>query len=616
MYQGKWKLYTTKEISPSGWLKQQLKIQAAGLNGNLDKVWRDVRDSAWIGKTADSWERVPYWLDGFIPLAYLLEDEDLICRAKRYIDAILARQKPDGWICPCPEEKRKDYDTWAVLLITKVLTVYYECSDDERIPDILYRILKNYYDLLAGGNIKLFGWGKFRWFEGFIAINKLYEIYREPWLIDLAKLLKEQGQDYCDIMEQWKTPLNKATMETHIVNLCMAMKTEAVSCNILQQPYGKLADKWRAILKKYNGTPTELFTGDECLSGLSPIQGTELCGVVEQMYSYELLFAYTGDKKWAELLEVLAYNALPASISDDMWTHQYVQQSNQISCIKFPGKSVFRTNNSEAHLFGLEPHFGCCTANFGQGWPKLALSAFMHNGNTIISAVPVPSVLHTQIAGKPVTISLKTDYPFQNTFTYHIDCTDGSDFRFEIRIPSFAINPRLNGRPVKSGSTASVHIKGSIVVTVQYDTVPKLVNRPYGLKSLRCGSLIFSLPVACEKKMVEYIRDGVERKFPYCDYEYIGKSDWGYAFSSTAFFKEFRQVADVPFSSENPPVTVKTQMRKLDWGLEDGYETVCAKKPKSRKPISKEEEITLYPYGCAKLRMTEMPLLPDKKVKN
>ena len=86
----KWNFYTSKELKPKGWVKRQLEIQAEGLSGNLDKVWRDVRDSAWIGGDADGWERVPYWLDGFIPLAYLLEDEDMISRAKKYIDAILS----------------------------------------------------------------------------------------------------------------------------------------------------------------------------------------------------------------------------------------------------------------------------------------------------------------------------------------------------------------------------------------------------------------------------------------------------------------------------------------------------------------------------------------------
>lgn len=60
--------FTANEITPKGWLREQLLLQAKGLSGNLDKVWPDVRDSAWIGGDREGWERVPYWLDGFIPL--------------------------------------------------------------------------------------------------------------------------------------------------------------------------------------------------------------------------------------------------------------------------------------------------------------------------------------------------------------------------------------------------------------------------------------------------------------------------------------------------------------------------------------------------------------------
>ena len=600
-----WNFYSSNEIKPEGWLRRQLEIQAEGLSGNLDKVWRDVRDSAWIGGNAEGWERVPYWLDGFIPLAYLLENEDMIARAKKYIDAILSYQKPDGWICPCAEEKIPTYDTWAIQLISKVLTVYYNCSSDERIPDALYRVMKNYYDLLSEGTIKLFAWGKYRWFEAFIAIDFLMERYNEPWISDLAKILKAQGIDYNTLTELWKRPLNKWTLDTHIVNLVMMLKYEAVSSDILGETYTDAAERLSEILKAYNGTAVGLFTGDECLSGLSPIQGTELCAVAEQMYSYEHLFAATGDVKWLERLEVLAFNALPATISDDMWTHQYVQMSNQIACQKFPGRSIFRTNNHEAHLFGLEPHFGCCTSNFNQAWPKLTLSAFMYNADEVISAVPVPTSLTTD----EFSISLDTKYPFENSFTYTVESK--KNITLKVRIPSFAKNVTANGRLASGTNMLSFSVKEGekTVITVSFETSPELIDRPNDLKCVKCGSLVFSLPIKYEKKMHEYTAKGIERKFPYCDYEYIPKSDWSYAYSSDSFTLELCEISDIPFSSETPPVVVKAKIKKIDWGFEDGFDTVCAKIPESRLPLGEEEEIELYPYGAAKLRMTELPLI-------
>ena len=597
-----WNLYTSKEIKPAGWLRRQLEIQAESLSGNLDKIWPDIRNSAWIGGTAEGWERVPYWLDGFIPLAYLLENEDMIARAKRYIDCIVASQKPDGWLCPCSDEARATYDTWAVQLITKVLTVYYECSGDERIPQVIYRALRNYYDLLQSGSIRLFDWGKFRWYECYIAIDFTYRRTPEDWLLDLARILKEQGADYNEFVDRWKRPLNKWTFETHIVNLGMMLKHEAMVSGLLNTEYTDNAEYLHSILSQYNGTPVGLFTGDECLSGLSPIQGTELCAVVEQMYSYELLYACTGDAKWAERLELLAFNALPATISDDMWAHQYVQMSNQIACQKFPGKSLFRTNNNEAHLFGLEPNYGCCTANFNQGWPKLALSTFMHQGDTVINVLPVAASLKTE----DCSIEIETNYPFENSFTYTIEANN--PFNFKVRIPSFAENCMINGK-LFTGSVASFEIAAGEkkVITMSFETTPHFVERPHKLTTVQMGSLVFSVPISYEKKMLEYEAKGVVRKFPYCDYEYIPTSDWNYAYCSDELCVERKEIDAIPFSSDCPPIVVKTQVQKIDWGLADGYETVCAKVPESRTPISEVQEIELYPYGCAKLRMTEIP---------
>jgi len=600
----KWNFYTSKELKPQGWLKRQLEIQAESLSGNLDRVWPDVRESAWIGGDREGWERVPYWLDGFIPLAYLLENEDMITRAKKYIDAILLAQKEDGWICPCSEEERATYDTWAIQLITKVLTVYYECSGDERIPEVIYKTLKNYYDLLKTHTISLFNWGQFRWYEGFIAIGFTYDRYKEKWLLELASILKEQGADYNTFIERWKRPLNTWRFDTHIVNLMMMLKHEAVTCGLLNEEYTDNAEYLLSVLEQYNGTPVGLFTGDECLSGLSPIQGTELCAVVEQMYSYELLYAYTGNNKWAERLEVLAFNALPATISDDMWAHQYVQMSNQISCEAFPGKSLFRTNGSEAHLFGLEPNFGCCTANFNQGWPKLALSTFMHQGNTVINTLPVPSELKTE----DKYITLQTNYPFENSFTYTIeaDC----EFTLQLRIPSFAENIIINNQKCDNHDPVFKIAAGTTqTITVSFDTKVYLQKRPHDLNTVKCGSLVFAIPISYEKIIREYVADNVERKYPYCDYSYLPLSDWNYAYCDKNFAVERRIVSDIPFSSDNPAVVIKASVQKIDWGLEDGYEKVCAKVPENREPLTEAEEISLYPYGCAKLRMTELPYI-------
>lgn len=600
----RWNTYTTNEIKPAGWIKKQLEIQSKGQNGNLDKMWPDVKDSGWIGGNAENWERVPCWLDGFVPLSYLLEDADMIARAKKYVDTIIANQQPDGWICPCTEEERDEYESWPILLITKVLVLYHSCTGDERIPKVVYGVLKNFYQRVKDGKVKFVRWTRSRWYESFFGIQFLLERYDEPWITELAKLLRENGTIYIDVMDRWEHPLNYSTHVTHSVNIAQAFKYEAVSCDILGLPYEDAAEKMYQKLQKFHGTPVGSYTGDECLAGRSPIQGTELCAIVDMMFSFEVLYAYTGDKKWAERLEMLAFNALPATISDDMWTHQYDQLSNQIACRRFPGKPIFRTNSAEANMFGLEPHFGCCTANHGQGWPKFTLSSFMHSGSEIINVLPIPTKLDCDKA----SIAVQTNYPFENSIRYTVNARE--NFTFKIRIPSFAENLVVNGEKTRAEELEFAFEAGqSGEIHVSFETTPHLVERPHGLTTVQCGSLVFAIPIQAEQKMFEYEKDGVERKFPYCDYELMPASPWNYAYSSDVFSVVRREIEEVPFSSVNPPVTVKAKVKKINWGLEEGYEEVCAKVPVSREPISEEEEITLYPYGCAKLRMTEIPFV-------
>ncbi|MBQ9783563.1 MAG: glycoside hydrolase family 127 protein [Clostridia bacterium] len=608
----KYTFFTTKELRPAGWMERQLRLQAEGLNGNLDKVWPDVRDSMWIGGDREGWERVPYWLDGFIPLAYLLDDADMKARAKKYVDKILEFQKPDGWICPNGNTPIEKYDTWAILLISKTLTVYYDCTEDERIPDALFRMMKNYYELLSSGRIQMFEWASHRWYEGFIALDRLAAWYpQEAWIRELAAIFKGQGTDYAGETEKWKIPLNEWTQETHIVNLAMMLKAEAVSCELLGEDYTDVAERLYTVLDQYNGTAVGTFTGDECLSGISPIQGTELCAVVEQMYSLEHLYAYTGDPKWAERLEKVSFNALPATLSDDMWSHQYVQMVNQIDCTPLTGNPPFRTNGREAHMFGLEPHFGCCTANFGQGWPKLALSALMKAEDGVVSAVPIPAVLTTEWNGVPVKITLKTDYPFRNRLTYCVEASAPTDLRLHVRIPSFAKNLTVNGqrKAKRSLLTFSGFGAGETELVIDFEATPKIVARPNRMSAVEYGSLVFALPVESKITTREYTRKDVERKFPYCDYHLSCASDWSYGLASRCLTVEEREVDEIPFSSQRPPLVIQAELAPIDWGMEEGYRAICAKTPHSRKALAEKQTRALVPYGCAKLRVTELPIV-------
>lgn len=613
---------TAGEILPAGWLLTQLKTEASGLSGNLDKIWPDVRDSRWIGGSCDGWERVPYWLDGFVPLAYLLRDDDMMKRAKRYIDAILAGQCEDGWLCPCSDEDRAGYDMWALLLISKVLVLYADCEPSyaDRIETVLMKAFRQ-----ADGHLRehpLFNWGKYRWFEGLVAVYWLYERTKDEWLLSFADLLHEQGKDYTALIDRefdaYKIPEKKWQWDTHVVNLAMAIKSEGFwqkRMGASNADCGVFPRHMYETLMQYHGMANGHFTGDECLDGRAPIQGTELCGVVEAMYSYEQLLALTGDTYFGDLLEKVTFNALPATTSTDMWTHQYDQQINQIACAPESEHVIFGSNGREANSFGLEPNYGCCTANMPQGWPKLALAVFMKNENAIFSALPLAAEAKITMHGVPVSVRCESAYPFRDSYSYMVKTDAPVEFSLDLRIPGTAKTASVNGEAVKPGSVH--HIlktwEGETVITVSLTFDICVESAGYGeLQCVRRGALLYALPVKATRIMKEYEANGVIRKFPYCDYHLYPAENWEYGFAGVkelSFAENSFDETSPVFSEDRPPVVIRTPLAPINWGKEPGFAWVCAAEPKETVPVGEPRMMTLIPYGCTDLRMTAMPVL-------
>ena len=607
--------FTTQEVSPEGWLRKQLEIQARGLSGNLDKVWPDVSESKWIGGTKEGWERVPYWLDGFIPLAWLLNDEDMKARAHKYVDAILKGQQADGWICPCDESERSRYDMWALYLICKVMILYHDCTQDERIEEAVYHALKQFNRHMESHTI--FNWAQSRWYECLIPVFWLYRRRPEDWMLDLCHKLEEQGIDYEKTYKHWRYSKphehGRWSQMTHVVNTGMMLKSRALFSLITGEDANAFAKSAIRTLLKDHGMAAEHFSGDECLSGTSPLRGSELCSVVEAMYSYEWLMAITGDSEWADRLEKAAFNALPATISPDMWTHQYDQLTNQVECSILPeGTHHFLTNDNDSHIFGLEPHFGCCTANFNQGWPKFALSTMMNAEDGIAITAIAPSRLKTKVNGVDVEVGIITDYPFEDGYQVTVDAAAAVEFTLYLRVPNSAKAVTVDCETVSANEGWFLMRRkwaGKTSVNASFTFVPELVRRPSGMYCVWRGPLLYALPIKEQWQKREYVKNGVERKYPYCDYEIYPQSKWNYGFASDNpdnFRWQHHEVGDVPFQAEKPPVTLTADMVEIKWGFANG---LCAEKPLSLSPQNEAETINLIPYGCTTLRMTEMPVL-------
>ncbi len=613
------------QIRPAGWLLNQLRIQADGLSGHLDEFWPDVADSQWIGGTAEGWERErgPYWLDGVVPLAFLLDDAKLKAKVQYWADTILRLQHDDGWLGPMHQETHAyKYDPWASYIILKAFTQYHEATGDKRVIVAMKKFLRRLNAVLSEHPLQM--WSQVRWADLVLSIHWLYERVGEPWLLELAAKLHEQGFDwhknFADFAFREKTDFfeNAAAgnfLATHVVNNAMGIKQPGVWYRQSHDSVDRDA-VWQIIdtLDRYHGQATGVFSGDEHLAGLNPSQGTELCAVVEYMFSLEVLLAVLGDPRLADRLERIAFNALPATFKPDMWAHQYVQQANQVVC-KISEDRIYTDNREDANIFGLEPNYGCCTANMHQGWPKFTSHLWMKTPDEGLAAIAyAPCVVKTEVKGQPVSVGVDTSYPFKDTIRVTVKAGVSVRFPLYLRVPGGSENAEIcikRERPIQAQAGTFYRIErdwsGATELTLQFPACIRTQTRYNRAVSLERGPLVFALKIGEEWKQVR-------GETPHADWEVYPTTDWNYALDIDLEHPEKSvsvnafPLGDCPFSPAGAPVRVRAKGKRVDgWQIEHN-----AAAPPPESPVNSSnptEDLELIPYGCTNLRVTEFPAL-------
>jgi len=636
--------------------------------------------SVWIGGSADGGlhERTPYWLNGLVPLAFLLRNAhvelapvvgiykaawgpqgnppianasapapkpvpvDIMAQATRYISYILAHQNADGWLGPndaFPPTADGGFgggDYWGPSNVLQALWQWAEGSADAAAfanasQAVLLHLLEQHRRLKT---VPLASWAQARWIDmahsaQWLIDHKVPTPPQQATLLELIGMLHEQGEDWDGWFESVPVPDSRSN---HNVNVAQGLKSAAVwsrfnaSATYAGKTMGELSLGRMANLDATFGLPTGMYIGDEITPvphTRSPSRGIELCGVVEAMYSYEIMFSVHGSLPFADRAERVAYNALPATWASprggDMWAHQYLQAINEIGAVK-ADPHVWQHDGDMAETYGLEPNFGCCTANFHQGWPKFANALFFtapDGGVVVAMYAPASAALPN---GGSVTVD--TSYPFDDGAVVTVVSPTATTVL--LRVPGWAVGATVNGEPAKNGTMWRGTASGTATFTIAFHPKVRLETWDDGAVSVHRGALLYSLPITPNYTVYAH-HFGTEDMSS--DYYLMPTTPWRFALdvnpsdpagllADLPFSQKGLAAGAAPFNHSNWPTSISAPLRPLpSWGLDTtvGDKHSAAPPPKSPACTASgscgpTERHQLVPHGGTELRIGELPV--------
>lgn len=621
-------------IKPEGWLRETLLRQRNGMTSQIDSLYPEVMGprNGWLGGDGDQWERGPYWIDGLIPMAWILDDDVLKQKAQPWVEWALASQKEDGFFGPDTDypyerglQRDNAHDWWPRMVVLKFMQQYWSATGDSRVIDFMRKYFRYQLNTLPTcplGNWT--SWATYRACDNLSSVIWLYRLTGEEWLLDLAATLHEQSHDYVHMFLETDELSRLGTI--HCVNLAQGIKEPIVWWQCDPQPkYLDAVHTALADIRKYNGVPSGMYGGDELLHGNNPTQGSELCTAVELMFSLEEMTKITGDLSFVDHLERIAFNALPTQLTDDFMARQYFQQANQVDvshCIH-----NFDITHGESDLvYGLLTGYPCCTSNFHQGWPKFVQNLWYSTPDGGLAAFAYsPCRVTAQAGGQEVTIEERTRYPMEGNIKLLISLHSPASFPLHLRIPSWTKNASVtvNGSPVEASAP------GSVTVISREWSDGDIVELSFPMKvttdtwyensiSVERGPLVYALEIQEEWVRKDNSSDPIHGEFYW---EVHPKSPWNYGLVD---FDDPEEAFDVTvderkldsnwyWNLESAPIVITAKAKRIPyWTL---YNGMTGPIPYSRmygNPVirdKREETIRLIPYGCTTLRISEFPVI-------
>ena len=607
-------------ITPRGWLRHQLELEANGMTGRLPEVskWCKFEGNAWaspVGQGHSGWEELPYWLKGYGDLGYVLKDERIIREARKWIDAVLASQEESGWFGPRSLQSSLEGkpDLWPHMVMCNVLQSFYEYTGDERVLPFLTKYFK-WLNTRPGDNFGAGYWPKIRFGDNIETLYWLYNRTGDVFLLDLARRIHDNMANWSSDVINW-----------HNVNIAQGFREPGVF--YLQARDGKFLQaaerNYRKVMDLYGQFPGGGFAGDEnCRPGFTdPRQGFETCGIVEFMHSFEMLTKISGNPLWSDRCEEIAFNSFPAALTPDGKGLHYLTCANQVQLDKSNHAPGVENGGT---MFSYSPFevYRCCQHNVSHGWPYYAEELWLATAdNGLCASLYAASEVSAKVGdGSTVKIVEETGYPFSDSVALRISAAQAVDFPLYLRIPRWCEKPAvkvngkrlsLKGQPLSyaiikriwnDGDTVTLHLPMHIAV--------RTWEKNHNAVSVDYGPLTFSLKIG-----EQWLQYGQNSAWP--EWELLPTTSWNYGLvlnerNPAKSFDAVRKPGPIlanPFTPGTVPITLRAKAKKIPAWKIDNLGLVGKLQDSPVQSDEPTETVTLIPMGAARLRISAFPVI-------
>ncbi len=611
---------------PLGWLSEYLQTQMQGLTGHMEKAGYPFDRRFWgerepRNENSRFWwpfEQTAYHIDGYVRTAILLEEPEMLEKAKSLIYPVLNAADKDGYI---GHKNMKPYDDglerWAHVVFFRACLALYSYNKDKNITEALTKHYlscpTDYSEIRNLFNVEI--------------MLSLYKINGEKRLLELAVESYENGKNN-EVQNTLSRVNKKAPVHGVTYNEYAKLGALLYSCTGEKRYLADSVKAYEKLIRLYM-LPGGCNSSSEYMLNNRYYETYETCDIADMTWSLHYLAEICDDAKYSDMIEKCIFNAGIGSVTEDFRALQYFSCANQIVLDETSSHCRYDMGG-KSMAYSPMPFTACCPGNVNRIMPNFALSMWSLEENGVTARMYGPCEYSGKINGKNFSITEKTNYPFD--FKIDFEIKTEAPLKLRLRIPGWCKDVSST---IKGGECSldinnpcgdkfmsfSVESDSQITVEFKADIVQK---ENHGGVYFERGPLVYSLGMLGKRE-----KSG-DADFP--AYKMYADKKWNYAIVGNGA-PQFSQGSGTKWDLREslPSITVSCRevenwhlrrAKKLcgtNWNYEPKtieFEKAALLTPhlplrSHMKLAEKTERITLYPYGACKLRMTVLPKIDE-----